>query len=385
MCLKYGWAHDNHHLPFQSKPNRREIIFIFNRVGLRTGGLGDRLAGLISAYAYSLRTNRTFILSLSATDTGLIKAFQPKNRKSNIQIHITKNESHLFGNDTLDLRSCFNPSNISCTLDTDYPHKTIIISINRAYLCRWAELIHIDAYQQLLQLGITNNSNLYEVAGCMLRQILWPTKSLWDAVDIILNKFPDTDYRIALQYRCGDDKSTSCLKKANWPGGDSLYDTANCGNTLLNSLNETISKYIYITTDYHEVTLQMAAMLDFSLPYENVLLAPKSCHIDGDRSSICTFNTIIYWFIMSLSDTIIASSSARDTPTERISTDRTSTASTSAASDTIPLIFSAFPKYAVIYSLANDSFHFPHICMQHVDLSNMSHYSSGNWMCGASF
>ncbi len=38
------------------------------------------------------------------------------------------------------------------------------------------------SFKQLGVMGITPESDLYEVAGCMIRLALWPTEYLWDEV-----------------------------------------------------------------------------------------------------------------------------------------------------------------------------------------------------------
>ena len=50
--------------------SRKYLIFVFNI----NGGLGDRVAGMITALAYAMRTNRTFLVM---GDTAFEESFRP--------------------------------------------------------------------------------------------------------------------------------------------------------------------------------------------------------------------------------------------------------------------------------------------------------------------
>jgi hypothetical protein len=55
-------------------PSGRFIVFVYHEPGLRNGGLGDRLAGLITATAIALRLNRTLLVQSA---NGFDNLFRP--------------------------------------------------------------------------------------------------------------------------------------------------------------------------------------------------------------------------------------------------------------------------------------------------------------------
>jgi hypothetical protein len=59
-CMKYPFVSSFIH-KFEY-PGDRYLMFVFEEHTLNNGGLGDRLAGLVSAVAMSLRFNRTLVL-----------------------------------------------------------------------------------------------------------------------------------------------------------------------------------------------------------------------------------------------------------------------------------------------------------------------------------
>ncbi len=202
-CMKHEWVKtyiDNNNARMASKDdnsNGKYAIFVFDdqHTRARKGGLGDRLSGLMTTFAFALRSNRTFLIE--AHKDGLSKLFQPYQSKTQLppkswhnptwsgfddrQIH-HKNKTYLW---------CVNPkpSQTICALDKNnsFAHFQVVrVRINRSYLCRWAENEHIPAHSELRDvLGITSDTNLFEVGGCMLRLALAPTTHLWDELDRI--------------------------------------------------------------------------------------------------------------------------------------------------------------------------------------------------------
>ena len=39
------------------------------------------------------------------------------------------------------------------------------------------------AHHQMRDMGMKNDTNLYEMAGCMLRLAMWPTEKMWEYID----------------------------------------------------------------------------------------------------------------------------------------------------------------------------------------------------------
>lgn len=114
-----------------------------------------------------------------------------------------------------------------CSLiDGDVPHPIIWAKGNRAFLCRWYHFTDSIAHKQLMQVigkKITDQYkdkplDLFEVSGCMLRLVMWPTDLLWEFVDDVMNSYFTTtqDIRrqeisktfpsrlLSMHFRCGD-------------------------------------------------------------------------------------------------------------------------------------------------------------------------------------
>ncbi len=114
-------------------------------------------------------------------------------------------------------KGCVNPKsrNFGCALDSpSQPHGKVLESFkvvkvrgNRSYLCRWAMKADLSMKQELHDVfGIyshaweadvassslkrpvrglsgTEDTDLYEIGGCLLRLGLWPTERLWTELD----------------------------------------------------------------------------------------------------------------------------------------------------------------------------------------------------------
>lgn len=71
-CSKYAFI--DTFVKLLERPSDKYTIFVYNEQGANNnGGLGDRLAGLLSALAYSLRTGRNFLLR---SDRGFERSFR---------------------------------------------------------------------------------------------------------------------------------------------------------------------------------------------------------------------------------------------------------------------------------------------------------------------
>lgn len=193
-CLKY---------PFVSRfvnqienTGDKYVVFVYHEQGLRNGGLGDRIGGLITALALSLRTNRTFLIE-SHNDFGdLFRPYHPVDvykpaseqvytwsnwtRWSHYNISYSNND-----NTELDLWDCINCvtwKNKACGQDdgaTGVGQPIIKLRANRAFLCKWAKHPDLQAWKELMPLGFGPKTNLLEAAGCMMRLVMWPTEKLW--------------------------------------------------------------------------------------------------------------------------------------------------------------------------------------------------------------
>jgi hypothetical protein len=88
-----------------------------------------------------------------------------------------------------DLYYCINNGggkSSDCSLDHgDVSQPIILYRSNRVYLCHYEKQGEGNrAHQELRNiLGVNASADLYEVAGCLLRLALWPTKELWHDID----------------------------------------------------------------------------------------------------------------------------------------------------------------------------------------------------------
>ncbi len=222
----------------------RYVTFIYHEPGLRNGGLGDRLSGLVNAIALSLRFNRTLLIESQNNFHDLFRPYHPTvmaNGEEDISKASTdynytwkkenwttwsKWDRKYVDNDATeyDMWWCVNCvawRNPLCGMDDgDAAHPHIKIRGNRNYLCKWATHKDIKAHQGFLDViapdGVTSYEeiNLMEVAGCMMRLAMWPTEELWqyvsDSMESLLGheevQKPNS-LQVGAHFRCGDAPS----------------------------------------------------------------------------------------------------------------------------------------------------------------------------------
>jgi hypothetical protein len=182
-------------------PSSEFVEFVYHEAGLKNGGFGDRLGGLITAAAIALRLNRTLVIK---SGNGFGDYFRPYHRPThgyvspaseigpqrqytytNYSMWTNFNFSQSSNDETeLDLWNCINMNgkvNDVCGLDyaATVPQPIIKLRSNRCYLCKWMSQDR-PAQEQLRRiLGLSEASNLYEVGGCLLRLAMWPTDLLF--------------------------------------------------------------------------------------------------------------------------------------------------------------------------------------------------------------
>lgn len=71
-CDKYSFVEK--FVRLLDHPADKYVVYVFDQPGLKNGGLGDRMAGLVAAISIALRFNRTLVIR-SFSD--LPKLFQP--------------------------------------------------------------------------------------------------------------------------------------------------------------------------------------------------------------------------------------------------------------------------------------------------------------------
>ena len=183
--------------------NERYLTFVYQESGLKNGGLGDKIGGLISAVAMALRFNRTLILRSAQNEMHeVFRPYHPTDIHSKTPKYAWNNFTSWsnfdwkFANQDAteyDLYDCINNTgqkNSHCSMkdgDAGTPH--ILYRSNRCYLCYYDNNKGSAANIQMKALGVDETSNLYEVAGCMMRLAMWPTELLWQEVGKLLSVF----------------------------------------------------------------------------------------------------------------------------------------------------------------------------------------------------
>jgi hypothetical protein len=228
-CVKYSFVQK--YIDTLENPHHKYLIFDYHKFRLRNGGFGDRLGGVITAFIHSLRYKRTLFLS---AENGMHKLFRPfhpdfipnpnvsdstttttptrRNKDEDIFFWDRWQEWSHFSewkrnnsdydtnpkpyeyllNDCLDIEmTSFTPEQTKrCALDTVAVRKLnkypiIRFASNRAYLCHYENRTDVPSHESVLSvLEIQKNQvDLFEVAGCMTRLVMWPTDLLWKKID----------------------------------------------------------------------------------------------------------------------------------------------------------------------------------------------------------
>ena len=380
-CNKYPFVAE--YLANMENPSQNYMIFYYDGAGVDNGGLGDRLAGLVTAVAFALRTKRTLLIS---GDKALNEAFEPYHPNNNGRFQWgnwswsgwTKEEATPSQNISRP-RNCVKMSESpKCWLDDDIPHRVIRYISNRCYLCRWTVRPELYEKSNLTRLGITNETDLFEASGCMLRLVLWPTQKLWTALDntlrpsLVGRESSVISYQVGFHFRCGDfsfnDNNPSCYydPSRKWIGTmnseamESPRDLGICGKKILNNLPLDIQKnaMAYIASDNIGSTQQINTTINW--PF--VVLPERACHILTDHNNECPMRTLVHWFMLGLSDEIVIQ--GLNTPARSLAT--------------VPP--SGFSRFAAIYALQKVAPAFGLSC-NHGNKTYLSQQTQGNWNC----
>jgi hypothetical protein len=410
-CRKYPFV--KKYEDMMRHPPEKFLWFVFEENGQSsTGGLGDRLAGLVTATAMALRFNRTLLIDSVDPFNSLFFPHHIVSR-SHGQHHLNSDSSELvsyaniswsnwkgsYAANTAWMR-CVNPKphRSVCAFDQDHYDSNVAIRYycNRSYLCRWLALRDQTLSKELLTiLGIDDDTNLYEVAGCLLRLAMTPSELMWQQITSLL-RFANskhisfhTDSRlIGVHFRCGDSSfsenkiNPQCVVVTNktWQGtnfGDDIsraspIDLADCAKR---SLVDYEKDFINVASDNQHSANQIHEHLD-SL---RVLHMPKSCHIDSHQGVSCESSTLTQWLLLSLSDVIVTQpldsfqdSAYQDDPNRM--------ASLLKGKKTDKAAISAFSRMASIYGLQSDNLRYGGECRT-LNVTSIGHHSHGNWAC----
>jgi hypothetical protein len=436
-CLKYRFVHIFWDLI--ESPPEDSVLFIMNEPHVMNGGHGDRMSGLTSTAMISMRLNRSLMIF---STNGFDKLFRPYRNPANVFNQDNGNSNDSRNTDSkfaytnwtwtnfkpkfakhhrteLILFNCFAPNSpemdIQCGLDYGLktPRDIVKTRCGRSYLCRWAQHSYLPASKDLKKLGVDSNSDLFEVAGCVLRLVMWPTDYLWTAFDeyltgeidklnnktstahslpnnnssrnesgYLLNNektfaFNENTKIVGMHYRCGDHSYTNpkeSVRKCQYDvwGNDpheiSTYmrygtpvDLGRCSkdvisdyiNSKASSNDDRNNVLALIASDNIGSSVQMKNFTE----WDNVIVQPNGCHVDLTKSEDCTFETSLHWLMLSFSDKMVSQTQNR-----------------------IPI--SAFSRSAVMYGLAGDDvFRDAKACRNTLPKKNISYYERGNWVC----
>jgi hypothetical protein len=205
-CQKYAFVEQY----YQSleRPHKRYIVFTFHAPNFNYGGLGDRLGGLVTAFALAHKYNRNLIVRSA---NGFASYFRPHYRgnERDAEPAYLWNNSDVWSNfleavqnpnlTVYNLKDCVNNVETQaawsdpeeelvskCAMDQGVPHTVINFRSNRAYLYRWRHEKHHTSYEEMVSKLFVGQDprtvDLFEAAGCMLRLTMWPTEQLWTDV-----------------------------------------------------------------------------------------------------------------------------------------------------------------------------------------------------------
>ena len=425
-CLKYDFV--KKYWNSLLYPNGRYVVFVLNEPGLKNGGLGDRIGGILTAMMMSLRFNRTLLIQSS---NGFDELFRPYSDPSNnLSSYITyKNCLHsnswskynplLSDHDETerDLYFCINRNDKDtlCGLDNgDVEQPIIKLRGNRAYICKWATHSQLKAYQELKSLGIDEHSDLLEVSGCLLRLSMWPTPKLFSySESLFLNlitdnvkhmNFPLTDFYpkflVGIHYRCGDisftnpsgaDRACQHDESGKDPHPEVIHmkfgtpiEAANCArqvflenNHLINAISENFNlKYELYRLKYRDINIQRMFLNNYY---------GSSVYISSDsQGSSKQINDTL-----KMNNSIITPKGCHIqlNPSNECLLETTSYWLLLSLSDFIVtqtenrLPISAYSRYAAMYGLKKDSLRDAKNCSFPLTRFDMSRLHQGNWFC----
>ncbi len=410
-CSKYPFVSTYHSI--MSKQPDKYLIFGYREHGTNTGGFGDRLAGLITAFAYAIRTGRTFVVQSDEAFQHYFRPYPVHGLSADEQeklswddlswtkLHKRTNSSTSKDQSAEHVLHCINPNNEECALDhiDRYDtHRVLKYYSNRMYMCRWLVKGDSTLRDELQKsLGIARDADLFEVAGCLLRLVLHPTKQLWQAAEHLVKQQSDkvpkvisaNASQIAVHFRSGDRKTFA--NGRNNGGGthmssgfshhlspDNTVDVAKCTRTIVDAMRReresskgAAQVVVYLESDSEGAARDILKHVDVA----ETFFPNSPCHIDNLPSSPeavkatheCSLSTLAQWFVLSWSEYIVTQST-RAPLVEHLDF----------AKQEAPL--SAFSRFAAIYGLHMDNMRYGRDCAPH-DLHRLSHQTQGNWVC----
>lgn len=99
--------------------------------------------------------------------------------------------------------------------------------------------------------------------------------------------------------------------------------------------------------------------MNVTLHHPYTLISPNGCHIEMDPSFNCLRLTVVYWLLISLSDSMVIQ--VEGEPNNILAT-------------------SAFARYAAVYGLKRNPVIDARNC-ERVDWKQVARHAGGNWFC----
>eukprot|EP01033_Poteriospumella_lacustris_P011941 gene11941-8524_t len=364
----------------------------------RLGGLGDRLAGLVSVFFWSLRQRRALLIEdPQRVAAELFAPLPPTGRRCRrgarpasfferrrrrrpadgpVAAAVPRDARDVF---------CVNPRprDAGCALETDADAAVawLRVRLNRAYLCRW--LATPSAAQRQL-LALRRGADRVDLAlwsGCALRLLLRPRAALWrrlatllrrhtsalwaaetaagaaTATAQLLRRHGDAVEAVALHFRCGDHRFDE-LRAAAAPdaqfrrcaslgaNGSGGAAAAAAAAAAVATRDAPLRVYV-VASDAEDAALEMARELRrqhaATRPRQDALLValPRGAHLDGAASRAAAQETLVAWTLLALCDALAVQAVDRG--------DEAAPAASAAAA--VPQMVSAFSRSALWFGL----------------------------------
>ncbi len=323
-----------------------------------------------------------------------------------------------------------------CGMDEgDVPQPIIKLRGNRAYLCHWMTHPNTKQYKELETLGIREDTDLFEAAGCLLRLAMWPTDKLFDLLeersrDVYKATRTDTDvnansagakgafnngssdsYQIAAHFRCGDvafgridservckfypgDTEDGAMAKGTPPEFGQCIQQIIRERYTLHSLyieNKKLSDELVSMTS--RLKLPVPVTVDHAREAE-VLSLPVRVLISSDsQASAFQIKSTIDWTLPVANESSLgilpkgchiqfdkSVDCFKDTTAQWLLLSFSNVIITQSEINKTPS--SAYSRYAAIYGLTKNVIKDGRSCMSTVPQHKLGRLKQGNWWCG---
>lgn len=394
-CSQYAFVRTFQQIASKKRDFRSKfLVYTLQSNSTELGGFGDRVTGLITAVLISLRLGRILIVD-SDNESNVL--FNPGTSEwiAPYTYHGWKAAFGFDNSSSVKHIPCMHTSSIECALLKDSEEKYLFYSSNRAQLCQLLRISFPPSNEaELKDLGIEKTSNLYQVAGCLLRLALWPSDQLWHA---IFTRYPSYSaethprpFQVSSHFRCGDASylGTTSTRAACGRVSLALQHTgfatpanmAACVSELIaaherrshnsmaspiletNSSNNVTAALVFIESDSQVAAEKIVSLIDDSTASSSrylYLARERECHVAMDTSFSCFQSTVLSWFALSQSDHLVVQSPS--------------------SANMIPA--SAFSRTAAMYGLKKDSLRSVLRCGIPLDWKAMGDRQYANWLC----